>query len=137
MMSDTKKVQFAVQRIYVLQVVQYTYSSRNVTFLLVVLEGLEFEMTFLSANQRRNLNEPHLLSDKNHTKSVTIIVKSLRDSADLYRVANKKLLHELFVANRHNTSIDSFIFARFETHTVTHFSFQRDVSFFTSLLRSC
>ena len=94
------------------KVVQYTYSSRNVTFLLVVLDGLEFEMTFLAANQRRNLNEPHLLSDKNYTKSVTVIVKSLRDSGDLYRVANKKLLHELFVANRHNSSIDNFIFAR-------------------------
>ena len=94
------------------EVFQYDYAKDNVTFLITTMTDLNFETQFWVANQRLDIYKSNHLRDFNATKSITVVIKSLKYST-IQDIGNDKLYHELFVEHRHNQSLaEDYILAK-------------------------
>ncbi len=92
---------------------EYEYSLDNVTYLVICGKNcIELEFTFAAANQRFGLYTYHRLNDRNFTKTITVIVKSVGDGNNITHVGNANLYHELFVQHGSNTSLKDLTFTR-------------------------
>ncbi|XP_059081126.1 uncharacterized protein LOC131878967 [Tigriopus californicus] len=93
------------------QTFEYNYNGSVVTYLIMAKKSPKMSTNFTIANQRLDLYALHKLPDLNITKVINILVDSW-DGWTLPKVANAKLLHELFVEQRHNNSLQNFVFSR-------------------------
>lgn len=93
------------------QAFEYNYNGSFITYLIMAKKSQKMSVNFTVANQRLDLYALHKLPDLNLTKMITVLVDSW-DGLVLPKEVNGKLLHELFVEHRHNTSLQGFVFSR-------------------------